>query len=263
MVQVVVDRLQDRVHQVLAQAFPLLIDIHVASPREIDPLERAGPVLLGLDDLACPPLPFLINKQRLAPVQFPDVLRVNIHDRLDDRTLGGEHDHLVVGIIKGGTYAPGIPDAEHLATTRDATDHETAVPRRDASPEHVREIDPVLNGMGDVHACQSLALAIPEQTLHLAIQPVADLLEHDISIRILPRMLPRRGDLLEDLIDICQVEIAAKRQVLGPPIIAAQERMNIRDAGLAGRAVTKMSHIELACERKIGFGEERIIQLLW
>ena len=116
--------------------------------------------------------------------------------------------------------------------------------------------------MRDVHASQALTLTIPEQPLNLPIQPVADLLEHDISIRILPRMLPRRGDLLEDLIDICQVEIAAKRQVLGPPIIAAQERMNIRDAGLAGRAVTKMSHIKLASERKIGLSEERIIQLL-
>ena len=58
-------------------------------------------------------------------------------------------------------------------------------------------------------------------------------LKHDVGIVIDTRMLSLSGDFIEYLIDIREVEIAAEAQILGSPVVATHEGMNVGDAALS------------------------------
>ena len=87
----------------------------------------------------------------------------------------------------------------------------------------------------------------------LHIERMSYLLQDDERIRIETRVLALRYDMVEYLIYICHVEVAAKQQILRPPVVAAQERMHIRQPGLAGCAITQMPHVYLTYKGKVFF----------
>ena len=115
--------------------------------------------------------------------------------------------------------------------------------------------------VGDVHARQSFGLGQVEKAFHLAVQSVAHLLEHDIGIGILAGMLPHGGDAGKYFVHVGQIEITAESQVLGPPVVAAQEGVHIRQAGLAGSGVAQVAHIDLTGKGQAFFGITGIDQL--
>ena len=91
--------------------------------------------------------------------------------------------------------------------------------------------------VGHPHTCQSLRLCQIEKTLHFTIKAMSYLLEHDISIGIFTGMLTDSCNTGKNLIHICHIEITAKCQILGTPVISSQERMNIRDTRFSGSRI--------------------------
>ena len=72
----------------------------------------------------------------------------------------------------------------------------------------------VFDVMRDAHARQSFGFGKVEEALHLAVEPVAHLLQHDIRIGILARVLADGGDACEDFIHVRQVEVRHRRRFL-------------------------------------------------
>ena len=53
--------------------------------------------------------------------------------------------------------------------------------------------------MGDVHALQAEGTALDEETLYLAVEAVPDLLQQDMHVGDVTRVLAYGGDGVEDL----------------------------------------------------------------
>ena len=115
--------------------------------------------------------------------------------------------------------------------------------------------------MSNVHAFQPFGLALHIEALHFTVEAVSHLFEHDISVGILARMLPVSSDACKDFIHIGHVEITTQRQILGTPVIAAQERMHIRYTTLPGGGITQMPHIHFPRKRQVFLGIFGVIQL--
>ena len=115
------------------------------------------------------PLAFLVDEYRLSPIQLPDILYLHVHHGLYNRTLGSQHDNLIIRIIEGRTDSPRVPYAKRLATTGDTANHETTIPARSTALQHVRQIDLILDGMRDIHPSQSFRLTLLVQALHFPV----------------------------------------------------------------------------------------------
>ena len=202
MVEVMINGTKNRLHQVLTHPFPFLINIYIATPREVDPLKRAGAIGFGSYDLLRVPLASLIDEDRLASIQLMDLLHMYVHDGLDHGALRGQHDDLIVGVVESGTNAPRITYAERLATAGNATNHEPTVPGRHATAQHIRQIHMLLDRLRDLHAFQALAFIMLIQPLHLAIQAVAELLQHDVGVCVFAGMLSYGCDFFKYLMNV-------------------------------------------------------------
>ena len=167
------------------------------------------------------PLAFLVDEYRLSPIQLPDILYLHVHHGLYNRTLGSQHDNLIIRIIERRTNSPGVTHAERFAATGQTADHKSAVPGRNTTFQHVRQIDMCLDRMSYIHPFQSFVFILLVQTFDLPVQTVSRLFEHDIRIGQLTRMLADRCNFFKDVIYVCEIEISAKSEVLGSPVVAA------------------------------------------
>lgn len=95
--------------------------------------------------------------------------------------------------------------------------------------QYVCQVNPVFNGMRDVHSLQAFFFALVVKALHFSVQPVAYLLQHDIGICVFTGMLSGFSNIGKDFVYIGQIEVTAQCQVLGTPVVAAEKWMNIRD----------------------------------
>ena len=154
-------------------------------------------------------------------MQFADIFRMYVHGCLDNRTLTGQDHNLVVGIIESRTDAPGVANAEGLPASGQPADHVTAVPLRGATFQDIRQIHIRLDCVCNIHARQSLGLVFLIQTFYLAIQAVSHLLEHDKGVGIGARVLTNSCYLFENMLNVGKIEITAKSEVLGSPVVAA------------------------------------------
>ncbi len=75
------------------------------------------------------------------------------------------------------------------------------------------------------------------QAFIFPVKRVAELFKKDESICVEPGMLAFRHDFVENLVDICHIEIAAEQHVARAPVVATHERMNIVYSGPSGCAV--------------------------
>ena len=117
--------------------------------------------------------------------------------------------------------------------------------------------------MRDAHARQPFGFGKVEEALHLAVEPVAHLLQHDIRIGILARVLADGGDACEDFIHVRQVEVTAQGKVLGTPVVPPEKRMHVREARLPRGGVTQMPHIHLSRKGEHALGIAGIVQLFF
>ena len=117
--------------------------------------------------------------------------------------------------------------------------------------------------MRNAHAGKSFGFGKVEETFHFAVEPVAYLLQHDVGVGILARVLADSGNACKDLIHVRHVEITAKGKVLGAPVVSPKKRMHVRDARLARSGVTQMPHIYFSRKRQHTLCITGIVQLLF
>ena len=116
--------------------------------------------------------------------------------------------------------------------------------------------------VGDVHAGEAFGIGYVVEAFHLAVQAMSYLLQHDVGVGILARMLTHGGDFGEYLVYVGQVEVAAEGEVLHPPVVSPQEGVNVRKAGLARGGVAQVTHIDFARKGKAFLGIVGIVELL-
>ena len=224
---VTVYRLHNGLDELLAQTLALLIDVAVGAAAEVDALKRAGAQLLRGKNLFQTYLPVLMDNDGLSRLKFRDVVCGEIEGGLNHRPLAGEHHHLIVTIIKSRPDTPRVAHGEHLARASHPAHHIAAVKVGHRGAQHVGHRDVVFNVVGDVRVLQSLLLGLPEEPLGLAVKAVAHQLQSDVRVAVNAGRLALFDQQLEDLVDVGHIEIAAKAEILGPPVVAAQEGMHV------------------------------------
>ena len=137
MLQVVIYGLEDRPYQAMAQTLPFFIDIGIATPRKVNPFERACFAFLGFHNGCCAPLSLFVYQQCLSGIELFYIFQLHVHHGLNNRAFRCQHYNLVVGIIEGRTYTPGIAYTEGLAASGKSTYHVASVPLGTAFPEHI------------------------------------------------------------------------------------------------------------------------------
>ena len=253
--QVAVHGAQDVVAQLPPQRLALAVDVAVASAAEIDALEGAGLHRLGSDDLLQPRLAVPPHAQCLSRLQFMDLLGLEGEHRLYDGALGRHHDHFVVPIPEGRTDAPRVAHGEHLAAARQATHHIAAVPQGRGGAQHVVHVDALFDIFRHSRALQSPAYGLGIQAFALAVEPVPHLFQHDVRVGVDARMLPLGRNGSKHFVHVREVEVAAECQVLGPPVVAAQEGMDKRKATLSGSGIPEVAHVHFTSKRQMAARE--------
>ena len=261
MLHIIVYRFQNRIHQFFAQLFSFLINIHVTSPAEIDTFEGTGFLLFRPVDLCQTHLSSLAYKDSLSRLQFIDASGRYIQGSLNDRALGCQYHDFIVHVPESRTNAPRIAHRKRLTATGHTADHIASIPLLARSLEDIAQINAVFYSVSDIHAFQTFLLTFHIEALHLAIQTVPHLFQHNICVGIFTRMLAVGSDTCENLIHIGHVEIAAQRQILGTPVVTAQERMHVGDTAFSGSGITQMPHIYLSGKGKAFLGVSGIMQL--
>ena len=92
--------------------------------------------------------------------------------------------------------------------------------------------------MSNVCAFQSFLFSLDEQTFYFPVQPMPHQFERDIRVAVDAWGLSLLNNLLEYLFDVRHVEVAAKTEVLGSPVITTQEGMHILKTALASCGVS-------------------------
>ena len=70
------------------------------------------------------------------------------------------------------------------------------------------------------------------------------------------------SELLEDLLDVGHVEVATHAEVLGLPVVAAQERVHIGEAALARGGIAQVAHVQVARKGQMVARETGVGKLL-
>ena len=116
--------------------------------------------------------------------------------------------------------------------------------------------------MGDIHPLQAVSLALDEETLDLPIQPMPDLLQENMHIGDVARVLSYGGNGIEDLRDVREVEVSTDRERLRTPVTTAYHRVYVGQAALARGAIAEVSHEAGACEGKVALGIGYVAQAI-
>ena len=232
--------------ELFAEFLALLVDVAVATAREVDALKRAGGILLGLKDLLDGVGAVALHQQGVAWLQLLYVVAFEVERSLKHRALTGQGDNLIVHEVERRADSPWVADGEHLARPRQAAHHIAAVEVLHGGLEHVAHPHVVLDVAGDVETLQPLVLGLNKVALHLAVQPMPHQFKHDVGVAVDARALTLAGYLVKDLINVGHVEVAAEAEVLGFPVVAAQEGMDILQAALSRCGIAQMSHIEFS-----------------
>ena len=250
MYHIIVYGFQNRIHQCLTQLFTFAVNIHITTTAEVDAFERASFLFFRFIDLCQTHLAFLVHQNSLSRKQFIDTIGRHIQRSLYNRTFGCQYHNFIVHVPESRTNTPRITHSKTLTATRQSTNHVAAIPFRTGSFQNVRQIDTVFDGMCNIHAFQSFRLTFVVKTFHLTVQTMTNLFQHNICIGIFTRMLSGSSDISKNLIYIRQIKVSAQGQILGTPVITAQERMHIRNTTLARSRITQVSHIQFTGKRQ-------------
>ena len=256
MVYIIVNGTQNEIRQLLTQFLTLLIDLAVVSTTEIDALEGASRIATLGNNLFQLHLTMTIDDEGLTRLQLLDIIGIQIKRSLQYRTFRCQRHHLVVMIIECRTNAPRVTHGEHLARTRQSTYHIAAIKIGHRGTKHITHLHMVVDISGDVCARKTLLLSFDEVALYLTVQTMAHPLQHDVGVAIDTRALSLGCNLLEHLIDIGHIEVATQTEVLGFPVVAAQERMDVCQSRLSCSGIAEMTHIEFTIEVTIDARED-------
>ena len=146
-----------------------MVDVDVTTTGEVDALEATSLIPLRLDDLLGADLGSAIDEDSLPWAKLGDLLGGDVHHRLDDGALGGQDDDFIVDIVEGRTYAVGVTHSVGLAATRLTAHDEAPVPEGSTLAQDVRQVDTLLDVVGDIHAREAVGTALIEETLDLTV----------------------------------------------------------------------------------------------
>ena len=243
--EVAVDGLVDLRGELFTEGFAFAVDVAVTASAEVYALERAGVIAFRSQDLGEGDVAVLVNRQCLSGEKLADAVSGQVEGGLDDRALACHHQDLVVPIPERRTDAPRIAHGEHLTAASEAAQHIAAVEERGGGAQDVGDVDVVLDVSGQVGAGESLHIGDVVDAFALAVQTVPHQFEHDVGVVVDARVLTHGSDLVEHLVHVRQVEVAAEAQVLGSPVVAAHEGVDMGESALAGGGVAEMSHEDL------------------
>ena len=169
----------------------------------------------------------LPDYQRFPRRQLADFPGIHIENSLEDRPLTGQGDYLIIPIIECRTYPPRIPDREHLAAPGQSAHHIASVEFVKRGAEDVLYLDIVVNKPCDLQTFFPGLLGLHVVPLDLPVQAVSHQFKSDVSVAVDAGGLPLADHILENLIDISHVEVAAQAEVPGSPVVPAQERVHV------------------------------------
>ena len=244
MLGVTVDGLEDGCCELLPKLFALTVDVAVGTTTEVDALERTSRLLLGLQDCFQSRGAVLMHDERLACRQLLNVIAGEVEGRLQYGTLTGNGHNLIVPIEEGRPYAPRVAHSKHLAAACHAAHHVASVVVGHRGAQYICHLNVVFDVMGNVYAFQSFCFSFDKETFHFSVQAMPHQFECDVGVAVDARRLSLPDHLREYLVNVRHVEVAANTEILCPPVVAAQERMNVLQAALACRAVAQVSHIK-------------------
>ena len=205
------DGTQDGRGELLAEGLALPVNISVTASGEVDALEATSLVLLRGNDLLGAHLGGAVHQERLTGKELGDLLCRDVHHRLDDGTLRGKDDDFVIDIIEGGTDAVRVPHGVALATARLATHDEAPIPERCRLTQDIRQVDALLDVVGDIHAFEPLRSALDEEALYFTVETMPELLQEDVHVGDVAWVLSDGRDRLEDVSHVRQVEVPTDR----------------------------------------------------
>ena len=259
---VAVDGLRDALRQLFAKVLALLVDVEVGTATEIDTFERTRTLLASGQNLRQHHLARGVHHQSLAGFEFLYLVGFKVECRLQDGSLAGQHQYLVVLVPERRPYAPRVAHGEHLARARHSADDETAVPQRCSSAQDVAHVDVFLDEVGDILPRQSTLDGDVEEAFALAVEPVPHLFQQDERVAVDARMLSCGRYRLKHLVDVREVEVATQTQVLGSPVVAAHEGVNEGQRALAGGRIAKVPHVDFTCKGNVLLGKRGVAELL-
>ncbi|MFO0874634.1 MAG: hypothetical protein U0575_11785 [Phycisphaerales bacterium] len=255
-VDVAGDRLEHARRQVAPERPPLAIDVAVVAATEVDPLEgalaraelrkrRLGEALEAHAAVAA-------HDERVAGLERLHALRRDVEDRHQRGALAGDRDHVVVDVVEAGADAGGIAAGERVAVADEPAERIAAVPVVRGLGEDAGDVQ-LAGDLGGEGAALELAEGFRTergaQPIVLAVERVADALEHHLGVALADRVQSVLHEPVEELRRVGHVEVAGQRKVPARGVVAAQEGM-ARLLGVAAEgAVAQVPEVDLAEER--------------
>ena len=207
------DGLEDARNQRFSQRHALAVDVGIVAAREVDPLEAAWGALGCGPDLGDLRGPIAFDDEAFSWLEFPDFGRGCIEGGLNDRAFGGGHDDFIVLIPEAGTDAVRVAGDEGVPGADDAAHDIAPVPVARGALQDVGDVELVGDELADFGIVVAGILEGAELLLDLVVQEVADFLENGHGIGLLLGVLSQFHQLVEELVDVGQVEVAGQGQV--------------------------------------------------
>ena len=251
-VQVVVDRAQDRVGQARAEGLALAVDVGVVAARKVDALEGAAVAVLGrlgkgrVDHLAA-----AFDHQRVAGGNFAHGVIFGAENRLERDAFAGDGDDFVVLEIVARADAVRVAHDKAVAVADEARDGVAAVPLLGGGAEDFDGVELGGNAVGDFRAGHALVAQLAEDAGVLLVEVVADFLEHGLRVGVKNGVDAALDELLVEFVGVGEVEIAADHQVAGLPTAFAEIGVAGALVVAAGGAVAQVPEQDLAAELEV------------
>ena len=185
-------------------------------PGEVDALEAAGRVFGGIADCGDFTGSVALDDEGVAGLQFLHIGRDRVEGRLDDGPLGSRDDDLIVLVPKTRADAIGVAGDEGFSCSNDAPHHIAAVPIDRGTSQHVGHVEVVCDEPADFRVFVAIILELAEGLFHFFIEEVADFLQDGDRVGLLLGVLSKFDQLLEELVDVGQVEVAGEGEGPAP-----------------------------------------------
>ena len=259
---VVINTFQNLRHKLPSELLALAVNILVAAPREIDPLERTGPDRPRRGKRIDRYLSVASHDQSVARRQLPDIFVPEVECRLDHRALRSGDDDLVVAIVERRTDSGRVPHDKRVAMADHPRHRISPVPTAGRQRQYFLEVDVLGQHFGDVVLRIAFIFKIAVLIVVFTIEEMTDALENRHRIGFCGRILPQLDQPVEQFVDIGQVKIPGQHQAPRHPVVLARDRVHVLDVVFAESPVTQVSQKNLAGKLHLFFQQQRILQHL-
>mmetsp|Transcript_82619 Transcript_82619/g.212836 ORF Transcript_82619/g.212836 Transcript_82619/m.212836 type:complete len:472 (+) Transcript_82619:3604-5019(+) len=242
---------KQRLQQQAAELLALAVDVGVVAAREVDALE--GALLEGqrLQDLLHGPGAAPLHAQRLAGRDVLHQLLADVEDRLDQRRLAGDDDHVLVRVVRGRADAAGVAQHEGVAVAEHARDAVAAVPVAGGAAQDARDVQVLRDETEAGLRVVARGRVLDVEVIVLLVDEVPHLLQQHDGVGDLARVLAELHQAREEVLVVRDVEVPREDQVPRHPVALTRDGVAPVDAVLAVCAVAHVREQSLAAERDV------------